>query len=118
MPSKDTASALLTTVRSTRRRKMTVSFLPDNTETMLITSTAKVVILTPPPVEPLPAPMNIKRIIPNFVRSCSAFMSTEAKPAVRVVIDWNSAAVIFWESGSGPSVAGLLYSSENTWIKP
>ena len=55
-------------------------------------STKKVVVLMPPPVDPGEAPMNIKIIITSNPAFVIAPISMVEKPAVRVVMLWNSAA--------------------------
>ena len=55
-------------------------------------STKKVVVLMPPPVDPGDAPMNIKIIITSSPALVMAPISMVEKPAVRVVMLWNSAA--------------------------
>ena len=52
----------------------------------------KVVVLTPPPVLPGEAPMNISAIITKSAGVVIAPMSMVLKPAVRAVTDWNQAA--------------------------
>ena len=54
-------------------------------------STAIVVVLIPPAVDPGLPPINIKRIIRNWLDSCMAVRSAVLKPAVLVVTDWNRA---------------------------
>ena len=48
----------------------------------------KVVNLIPPPVEALPAPINIRSIINKREGFDNAEISTVLKPAVRVEIAW------------------------------
>ena len=56
---------------------------------MIRKSRLALVVLTPPPVEPGEAPMNIRVIIIRRVSLESIPMSTVLKPAVRGVIAWN-----------------------------
>ncbi|OIP90054.1 MAG: hypothetical protein AUK26_10315 [Syntrophaceae bacterium CG2_30_58_14] len=51
-------------------------------------SSAKLVVLIPPPVEPGDAPMNMRMIMTRTVGLVSRPMSTVLNPAVRGVIDW------------------------------
>ena len=57
-------------------------------------STARVVIFTPPAVEPEPAPMNIRMIIRNSAGAPKAPIGSELKPAVRQTTDWKKACPI------------------------
>jgi len=70
---------------------------------MLINMTAKVVVLIPPPVEPGEAPINMSNIMKSMVAGLNLDMSTELKPAVLVVVLWNTDAIIF--------SAGVLFLS-------
>ena len=68
-------------------------------------STKKVVVLMPPPVDPGDAPMNIKIIITSSPALVMAPISMVEKPAVRVVMLWNSAAKKLIGSVSQSSIA-------------
>ena len=57
--------------------------------------TEKVVIFTPPPVEPGAAPMNISMVEMPLLMGLRVAWSMELNPAVRQVTDWNRPAVIF-----------------------
>ena len=70
----------------------------------------KVVTLIPPAVEVEPPPIIISDMNISEVESCICPMSTEVKPAVRVVADWNQLASSLACSGSSPSVPGLVHS--------
>lgn len=67
------------------------------TLTTVATKTTNVVTLIPPPVPAGAAPMNIKITVRSFVISCSLAISTEAKPAVRALVDWKKETNNFWK---------------------
>ena len=56
-------------------------------------TTAKVLVLMPPPVEELDAPMNIKMVRRNSMGVPMAPMSTVLKPLVRVAL-WKKEVVM------------------------
>jgi hypothetical protein len=60
-----------------RRRLTSTSLRPSMAAMTASTSTAMVVILAPPAVEPGAPPMNMRTIISVTVVGCSAFGSTE-----------------------------------------
>ena len=66
--------------------------------------TTKVVVLIPPPVEPLPAPMNIQIMRMNKLLSCRCIKSTVLKPAVRADTAWKNAAIQLSNSDILPMV--------------
>ena len=70
----------------------------------------KVAVLIPPAVPAGEPPINMRIDINNFVESCKEAISTEANPAVLVVVDWKKLAKILSPHGNGPNVPGLLYS--------
>ena len=55
--------------------------------------------------------MNIKKVDTASDASEKFCCGMAAKPAVRVVTDWNAAASSFCPAVIGPSVAGLFHSS-------
>ena len=57
--------------------------------------TVNVTVLTPPAVLPGEPPINIKIMDKSLELTDKLFWSIEKKPAVLVVIDWNSVANIF-----------------------
>ena len=85
--------------------------MPRMMETAVITMTAMVVTLMPPPVEPGAAPTNMRTIEKTLVESRMAYKSTELKPAVRMVTDCISEAPIFSFIPIGCKVAGLFHSN-------
>ena len=87
--------ALYTAGVEKRWRSTTTSSLPRMVQITVNSSTVKVVVLMPPPVEPGQAPINISSTESTFVNSYWAAMSTEAKPAVRVLVDWKKAQFSF-----------------------
>ena len=62
---------------------------------------------TPPPVEPEAAPTNIKASIKSTPPWLREDWSTEAKPAVRAVTDWNAAI----SARVGPSAPAKAWSA-------
>ena len=89
---------------------MTQSSRPCATLRMVRMTTAMVVTLTPPPVEPGAAPMNCRMLIQSLVTGPQASRSMVFMPAVRVETDWNSDAMILPGTLSPPMVAGLFHS--------
>ena len=78
-----------------------------------------VTVLIPPAVPAGEPPININIDINNFVESCNAAISTEAKPAVLVVVDWKKLARTLSPNDNEPIVPGLLYSkSKITSVPP
>ena len=77
---------------------------------MVRISTAKVVTLTPPPVEPGAAPMNWSTLMSSLVMGPHAARSMVFIPAVRVDTDWNSAAMILPSGERPPIVLGFDHS--------
>ena len=77
---------------------------------MVRISTAKVVTLTPPPVEPGAAPMNCNTLIRSLVTGPQAARSMVFMPAVRVETDWKSDAITLPGTDSPPIVAGFDHS--------
>ena len=71
------------TLDSIRRLNKTTSFLSRNSARVEAKSTAKVVVLTPPPVDVGDAPINIMPIMKNKVALFKDAKSMVLKPAVR-----------------------------------
>ncbi len=71
-----------------RRRLITTSVRSSRVERVVHSSTAKVVVLIPPPVPPGLAPININRISRNKPawEMVSSESGTDTKPAVRAEI--------------------------------
>ena len=104
MASRNTAKLLLIILASKRRLNSTTSFLSRKRAMVDATSTAKVVVLTPPPVEVGDAPINIMSIIKNMVGWVKEAKSTVLKPAVRKETDWNMEASHCCPKGACPMV--------------
>ena len=85
---------------------------------MVRMSTAKVVTLTPPPVEPGAAPMNCSTLISSLLMGLQAARSMVFIPAVRVDTDWNSAAIILPGTDRPPIVLGFDHSSRASSTAP
>src|SRR5665648_141735 len=103
--------ALLITSCDTFLRNMIVSLFPLIFDAMAITIIPKVVTLMPPPVDPGAAPININRMLVILETSLSSLMGRVLKPAVRQVMDWKTAALIFSNRVNEPIVSGLPDSS-------
>ena len=86
-----TPTARSTNSGAIKRRWITTSVRFSRVERVAPISTAKVVVLMPPPVPPGLAPTNIRAIISSRPASERVVIErgTVLKPAVRVVIDWN-----------------------------
>ena len=95
MDTKVNVKALYTVGVENRWRRITASLFPRMVHTMVAASTVKVVVLMPPPVEPGQAPMNMSNTERTFVNSNCEAISTEANPAVRVLVDWKKAQLSF-----------------------
>ena len=67
--------------------------------------------LIPPPVDPDAGPMNIRMVVTVTDSGLSARVSSAAKPALRGVIEANSAFTTLSTSPSGPSVRGFDHST-------
>ena len=95
-----------------------VSVRPRITERTVITSTTTVVTLTPPPVEPGAAPINMRRMPRNLETTVISPFPIESKPAVRVVMDWKRALTILFGTLSSPMVLGLFHSKTRKRTNP
>ena len=84
---------------------------------MIRNSRLALVVLTPPPVEPGEAPMNIRTIISRIVSLASIPMSTVLNPAVRGVTDWNREASTRFSHGR-PFRIRLLSNTKNSTAPP
>ena len=82
------------------RLKTFTSSFPFKRFHIIITSSAALVVLTPPPVEPGEAPMNISASMRRIVALVRDPMSTVLKPAVLGVTDWKKEAKIFAWNGT------------------
>ena len=107
MANKKIAKLLLITLDSIRRLNITTSFLSRNSARVEAKSTAKVVVLTPPPVDVGDAPINIMPIMKNKVAFFKDAKSMVLKPAVRKDTDWNKEANHCCPVLSAPRVAAL-----------
>lgn len=91
---------------------ITQSSRPSATLRMVRISTAKVVTLTPPPVEPGAAPMNCNTLIRSLVTGPQAARSMVFMPAVRVETDWKSDAITLPGTDSRPWWPGSTTPSD------
>ena len=85
------AAALRRASPSMRRPKQRGSSRLENTAAAENKSTASVVVFMPPAVEPGDPPMSMSITSTIWPTSLSAVRSMVLKPAVRGVMDWNSA---------------------------
>ena len=72
----------------TALRKICIWLFPLSIAAIPSTISAKVTVLTPPPVDPGEAPINIRNIRNNFDLGAKLAMFIVLKPAVRAVTDW------------------------------
>ena len=90
----------LTISLGTVRLKIFKSRFPYSRFHMSMTSRAALVVLTPPPVDPGEAPINIRTSIRRMVALVRAPISTVLNPHVRGVIDWKKEAKILFRIGT------------------
>ena len=83
--------ALWISSSSSRRPNRSTSSRRRTRARALSTSTAKVFTLMPPPVEPDPAPINMRIMVSRVPLWLRERRSTVLKPAVRGVTAWNAA---------------------------
>ena len=79
---------------------------------------AKVVVLIPPAVPPGDPPINIRIIIENKLADFIEAMFNVANPAVRVVTDWKSEAMILSKKLKLPILLILLNSNKKIKSAP
>ena len=107
----NSADAFATACCGIRRFMICTLVLPRAVDHAASRITPTVTVFTPPAVEPDEPPTSIRKSATAFDTSDSAFWSKVAKPAVRSVTDWNSAAISFCDGVRPPSVPGLFHSS-------
>ena len=95
--------------RGTRRLKTFTWDRPFIRFQIIRSSSAKLVVLIPPPVEPGEAPMNMRMIITRTVGLVSRPMSTVLNPAVRGEIDWKRES----RNCVGPETPFRMWSASN-----
>ena len=89
------AKDLLTEISAISRRYISILVFPLARLKKLSTAIAAVLVFIPPPVDAGDAPIHIKRMKIMMVERCMADISTELKPAVRVVVELKKATIIF-----------------------
>ena len=104
-------------ISSSRRPKTSVDFLLRNVVTTESASTANVVVLIPPAVDPGDAPMNIRIMIKKRPLSVSAARSIVLNPAVLALTDWNEDAAICSDKVR-PSKEAVPCSKRNKRTEP
>ena len=107
-----TVIACRCTARESRLPKMFTGSPRRGTRSIIMKkSTKNVVTLMPPPTLAGPAPMNISTSLANQLSSCIAAMSTELKPADRVITDAKNPASTAWPGRAARASPGLSHST-------